>query len=181
MGLLNFFADRERKAELRESKDEMLVGEIVRAMLRQGYPSVRFSAHNDRQRIKFRAIDDDVLSAVYITLDRKTGTGAVSSALIGSKATLHITCEVRNYLADPDDLLHMYKTDMANLFKVSWGDIKINHEYNAIQGTTRNIIDIDDYVDNGAQGVEQFVEFLSSKIAEVREKLRPYKKGNLPE
>ena len=27
MGVMSFFADRERKAELRESKDEMMVGE----------------------------------------------------------------------------------------------------------------------------------------------------------
>lgn len=177
MGILNYFADRERKAELRESKDEMLVGEVVRAMLRQGYPTVQFRANQGRQRIKFKAIDDDVLSAVYVTLNRMTGSGAMSAALVGSKATLHVTCEVRNYLADPDDLLHMYKTDMANLFKISWGDIKINHEYNAILGTTRSVIDIDNYIGQGQPGVAAFVELLSQQIGLVREKLKPYKKA----
>jgi hypothetical protein len=179
MGLMSFFADRERKAELRESKDEMLVGEIVRAMSRKGWPSTGFYAHADYQRLKFKAIGDDVFSAIYITIDRKTGDGALSSALLGSKATMFFTCEVRNYLADPDDLVSMYRTDLANLFKLSWADVKINHEYNAIHGTTKQIIEIDRFVGKGAQGTAELVKLVEGELHRVREKLRPYKKKGL--
>ena len=136
-----------------------MVGEIVRAMARKGWPAVSFRANNDFQRVEFKAITDPVLSSVYITLDRKTGSGAMSAALVGSKATIGVTCEVRNFLADPDDLVAMYRTDLANLFKMSWGDVKINHEYNAIMGTTAHVIDI---VCDSEAGLEASPELVES-------------------
>jgi hypothetical protein len=175
VGLLDFFANRERKAELRESKDEIMVGEIVRAMSRKGWPTVHFFSTDDFQRVKFKAITDPVLSSIYVTLNRVTGTGAVGSALFGSKATLFVTCEVRNYLADPDDLVSMYKTDLANLFKLSWKDVRVNHEYNAIHGTTKRVVEIGNYVDK-PEGVQQLVQLLDHEIGRIREKLADYKK-----
>lgn len=179
MGLFSFFADRERSAELRESKDEMMVGEIIRVMSRKGWPSVNFLANNDFQRVKFKAITDDVLSSVYVTLDRKTGGGVISEAVLGSKATLFFTCEVKNYLADPDDLVAMYKTDLANLFKVSWAGVRINHEYNAIHGTTKQIIDIGNFIGKGPAGIEALQRLLDTEIGRIREKLAPYKKPGM--
>jgi hypothetical protein len=176
MGVWSYFADRERKAELRESKDEMTVGEVVRSMARKGWPAIAFHANNDFQRVKFKALSDPVLSSVYITVDRHTGTGALSGALLGSKASLHITCEVRNYLSDPDDLVNMYRTDLANLFKLAWGDVKINHEYNAILATTKQIVDIDHFINCGPEGVQRLTQLLEQQIHRIREKLRPYKK-----
>lgn len=175
MGLMDFFANRERKAELRESKDEIMIGEIVRAMSRKGWPTVHFWSNNDYQRVKFKAITDPVLSSVYITLNRMTGTGALGSALLGSKATLFVTAEVRNYLADPDDLVNMYKTDLQNLFKLSWKDVRVNHEYNAIHGTTKRVVEIGSYVDK-PEGVQALVQLLDHEVGRIREKLAPYKK-----
>jgi hypothetical protein len=177
MGLFSFFADRERAAELRESKDEMLCGEIVRAMARKGWPSVGFLSNNDYQRMRFKALGDPVLSSVYVTIDRKTGGGAISEAILGAKATMAVTCEVRNFLADPDDLVAMYKTDLANLFKISWGDVKINHEYNCILGTTRRVIEINDYVGKGDEGVQKIIALVDGEVGRVREKLKQFKKG----
>ncbi len=177
MSLMTFFADRERKAELRESKDEMMIGEVVRAMARKGFPTVAFWSNSDYQRVKFKTMSDPILAAVYIQLDRMTGTSAIGSALMGSKAKLSVTCEVKNFLADPDDLVAMYRTDMANLFKISWKDVRINHEYNAIHGTTNQVIEIGDYVDKGDQGTHALVQKLDAEIARIREKLAPYKKG----
>ena len=179
MGILDFFADRERKAEHRESKDEMLVGEVVRAMAYKGWPVVSFRTQfGDEQRITLKAVADPVLSKVYITLDRKTGSGAVSSAIAGSQATLRIACEVKNYMADPDDLLEMYETDLANLTNLSWGDIEVDHQYNAIQGETNILVNIDDYVDQGEEGMRKFIQLLDEHIDEIRDKLEPYKKSS---
>lgn len=178
MSILGFFADRERKAELRESKDEMMVGELVRAMARKGWPSVGFRAHSDYQRVRFKTLGDEVFSQVHITLDRKTGTGALSEALMGSKATLFFTGEVKNYMADPDDLVAMYRTDLANLFKISWQDVRVNHEYNSILGTTKQVVEINNYVGRGQEGVNAMVLLIEQELHRIREKLRPYKKGD---
>lgn len=173
-GLINKF---NHKAELRESKDEMLIGELVRAMARQGYPAIRFRADADLQRVTFKTVGDPILTNVYLTLDRKTGTGAISAALVGSKATLTIAAEVKNYVSDPDDLIQMLRTDFANLLKMPFfGGVRLNHELNSVFATAAFVIDIDDYVMKGDQGAQGLVQFLHQKIAELREHLRPYKK-----
>jgi hypothetical protein len=175
LGLLNKFA---HKAEIRESKDEILVGEMVRAMARQGAPAISFWANNDYQRVRFKTPRDPILSTVFVTLDRKTGTGMVSAALVGSKATLTISGEVKNQIADPDDLLLMYRTDFANLLKLPvFGGVRLNHELSSIFGTTALLIDIDDYVLKGEPGAQAFMNILWGTINLVREKLAPYKKG----
>jgi len=174
LGLLNKFNN---KAEIRESKDEILVGELVRAMARQGCPAINFWSNNDYQRVRFKCPKDPVLSSIIVTLDRKTGTGVVSGALFGSKATLTIAAEVKIYLTDPDDIVNMYRTDLANLFKLPvLGGIKLNHELNSVYATTALLIDIDNYVLKGEQGVQGFMGVLGQSVAALREKLAPYKR-----
>lgn len=175
--MFSVFQSFAHKAELRESKDEMLVGELVRAMARQGFPTIQFTASDDLQQVRFRTIRDPILNSVFVRLDRKTGTGALSAAVMGNKATLTITAEVKNRMADPDDLIAMYRTDLQNLFKMPvMGGIRLNHELNSVLATTTTIIEIDDYVMKGDKGVEKLVGVLSKTIDALREKLRPYKK-----
>ena len=174
-GLLAQFA---HKAEMRESRDEMLLGEIVRAMFKKGHPSVQFHAGDDRQRVRFKTIRDPILHSVTIVLDRKTGGSALQEAILGSKATLRVTVEVKNYMADPDDLLAMYKTDLANIFKMpSIGGIKLNHELNSVFATTQKVIEINDYVGKGDVSTQKLEAFLDSVINTLKEKVAPYKKG----
>jgi hypothetical protein len=166
------------KAEIRESKDEILIGELVRAMARAGHPAISFQAHDDRQRVQFRTIKDPILESVFITLDRKTGTGVIGAALLGSKATLQITAEVKNRLADPDDLIHMYKTDLANIFKMPvLGGIKLNHQLNSVFAHTNKLIEIDHYVLKGDKGTQRLIGLLTKTIQELTERLAPFKKG----
>ena len=174
LGLLNKF---NHKAEIRESKDEILVGELVRAMSRNGFPAIGFSSNNDFQRVRFKCPADPVISSVYITLDRKTGTGIVSGALFGSQATLTITGELKIYLTDPDDIVNMYRTDLANLFKLPiMGGVRLNHELNSVYASTALLIDIDNYVLKGEQGTQSFMTILARNINALREKLAPFKK-----
>lgn len=174
ISILNKFNNR---AEIRESKDEILVGEIVRAMARRGAVSVAFAATTDMQRVSFKTLNDPVLSYVHITLDRKTGGGALSAAIIGVKATLTISAEVKNYVADPDDLVAMYRTDLANIFRLPViGGVKLNHELNSIFATTTKIIEINDYVLKGEAGVARLVALLGGTIDDLRGRVQGYKK-----
>lgn len=176
--LIGLFAGMANRAELRESKDEMLVGEIVRAMARAGWPAVAFRAHDDRQWVQFRTVGDPVVHNAYVTLDRKTGSGALSQALIGSKATLTIAAEVKNLLTDPDDLVAMYRTDLANLFKLPvMGGIKLNHELNSVFARTTTVIDLDQYLNQGEAGATALSTLLVGTVEQLKEKLAPYKKA----
>lgn len=175
--MFGVLANFKHKAELRESKDEILIGELVRAMARQGFPACGFAAHGGRQRVQFRTIGDPVLHAVHLTLDRMSGSSALSDALLGSQASLTITAEVKNLMADPDDLLAMYRTDLANLFKMpALGGIKLNHEMNSVFATSTRYIEIGAYVMKGEAGADALVLLLDQQIDALRERLRQYKK-----
>lgn len=175
--MFGILASFKHAAELRESKDEILVGELVRAMARQGFPACGFSAHADWQRVVFRTVGDPVLHHVYLTLNRMTGSGVISEALMGSQASLTVTAEVKNLVADPDDLLAMYRTDLANLFKMPvLGGIKLNHEMNSVFATTTKYIDIGRYVMKGEEGADSLVQLLDGTIDTLRDRLRSFKR-----
>jgi len=168
----------EHRREMRESKDEILIGEIVRAMSRLGYPAIGFKAGTGYQAVKFKPVKDSVLHTILVTLDRKTGGSALQDALIGSKAVIRLQLEVKNFLADPDDLIKMHKTDFQNIFKISaLGDIKLDHQLNSVLGTKQIYIDLNNYVNKGEEGAKAIVDLLNKNIAEIREKLAPYKKA----
>jgi hypothetical protein len=146
-------------------------------MARQGYPACGFAAHSDWQRVAFRTVGDPVLHQVYLTLNRMTGSSALGEALLGSKATLTVTAEVKNLMADPDDLLAMYRTDLANLFKMpALGGIKLNHEMNSIFATSTQYIEIGRYVMKGEEGADALVQLLDGTIDALRERLKQYKR-----
>lgn len=177
MGVLNIAGNFKHKAEIRESKDEILVGEIVRAMARQGFVADEFAAGAETQRVRFRSQTDEVLSYVHVALDRKTGGGRVSGAIVGSKATLSVAGEVKNLLSDPDDVVKMWKADFRNIAKLGLrGNVKVNHELNSVVGRTTDLVTIEDYILKGDEGVEALSAYLSDRIGRVREELRQYKK-----
>ncbi len=175
--MLSFLSKFQHRAEMRESKDEMLIGEVVLALSKLGYRAIQFHAHDDRQAVTFKPVDDAVLHQVVVILDRKTGDSSIGQALVGSKATLRVQAEVKNYLADPDDLLNMYRTDLQNVFKMPiMGDVRLDHQLNSVLATRMHIIDIDTYILKD-DAREKLQHLLTSTIDEVREKVAQYKKA----
>jgi len=176
--MFSFLAKFQHKQEMRESKDEILIGEIVRAMTRAGNIAIKFSADSGWQAVVFKPVNDNVLNTVVVILDRKTGDSAIQQAIFGSKATITLQCETKNYLVDPDDLIQMYKTDLKNIFKIPMlGEVKLDHQLNSILATKKLIIDIDNYILKGEQSVSNLASLLTTNIQEIRNKLAPYKKA----
>lgn len=177
MGLFNAMTNYAHKSELRESKDEILCGEIIRGLSHRGWRCFRVVADSDRQVMGFKLPGDDVLSAMYLTVDRKTGTGAVTASLAGSKTVVGFLAEMRHKTTDPDDLAHMWRTDLANLFKVpASGEVRINHQLNTINARTYYMIDLDQYVKGSSVNVGELIQWIADQTAALREKLRPLKK-----
>lgn len=176
--MFGLFAHFAHKAELRESKDEMLVGEIVRVFARRGWPTVQLRADGDRQVVRFLTRGHPLLYSVSVVLDRRTGTSLLADLTIGSKATLAVQAEVRNRVADPDELVAMYRTDFANLLKMPiLGGVRLNHELNSVFATTTSLVDIDTFLGKGDAGVTALERSLDETIARLAEKLEPYRRG----
>ena len=178
MGLLSIVNQFKHKGEIRESKDEILIGEVVYILSHRGWPTIGFRADGDYQFLRFKTPKDPLLHSLIVRLDRKTGTGAVSSALVGSKATLYLKGEVKNMMADPDDLLKQWSTDFKNILKVPiMGQVKLNHELNSVFAEKGTVIEIDHYVLKGEEGRGRLTQLIDTTIEELRGKLAPYKKA----
>ncbi len=87
MGIFNAMTGYAHKSELRESKDEIVCGELIRGLSARGWRCFRVVGDSGRQTIGFRVPGDPVVSAAYIVIDRKTGSGALTSGL-GSKTVV---------------------------------------------------------------------------------------------
>ncbi len=176
--MFSFMNKFQHRQEMRESKDEMLIGELVFAMSQRKSPAIRFHADAGRQAVTFKPIHDPILHSITIILDRKTGDSALQQALIGSKATLTFQAEVKNFMADPDDLVHMYRTDLQNIFKMPLlGDTRLDHQLNSVLATRKMIIDIDQHIGTDEASAKRLADLLAKVINELRDKLEPYKKS----
>lgn len=175
MGLFDAAAKFNAKSELRESKDEMLMGEIVQLLSHRGFIPDTFQSPDDRQRIRFRAGPDPVLHYLWIDLNRLTGSGAVTGKLIGSKATVRLIGEITIKLTDPDDLVTMWRTGAANVLKVPlFGDIKLRHRVTSVTALSQQLVDIDDFVLGGAATDQALDAWLQTKIGEISQALAPH-------
>jgi len=161
MGLLGIVNRFKHKAEIRESQDEILLGETIYLFSLQGWPCMGF----DHQHIRFRTLHDAVLHSLQVRLERKA-----PAVLVVIKA------EVKNLLADPDDLIKQWSTDIRKILKLPpLGQIKISHELNSIFAEKASAIDIDQYVLQGERGRRALNALLVGTTHELREVLKPYR------
>lgn len=149
------------------SKDEIVFGEIIRLMIESGKPMVNFNAKEGYQAARF-LMSDEVLYTVDIILDKK----------IGSISTLTIRGTCRNQLADPDDMIAMFKTDLQNIMKLPmFGQMKVNHEYNSVHASVGGVRKLGEYMSGRGQVNRQMLEQdVQTKINDVKEALRKFKK-----
>ncbi|MCC6433679.1 MAG: hypothetical protein IT196_01480 [Acidimicrobiales bacterium] len=175
--MLKKLMDFANSREMRESRDEMVVGELVLAMAQMGMPATRFLAGADAQQVRFSTPHDPLLHNVAVIVDRKTGGGALSEAVIGSKAVITMTAEIKNYLADPDDLVGMWRTDFANITRMPLlGQVKLDHQLNSVLATKKLIVELNEYIGDPAVARPKLVALLQATIAELSQALAPYKK-----
>lgn len=154
LGIVNRF---KHKAEIRESKEEILLGEVIYLFSLQGWSCMGFG----HQQVRFRTLDDAVLYSLHVRLDRKT---------------VIIKAEVKNLLADPDDLLRQWSTDIRNIVRRPvGGQVKVNHELNSVFAEKGTVIDIDQYVLQGERGRRALNALLVGTTSELREALKPYR------
>ncbi len=160
------FSDAFQGLEEMTSKDEIVFGEIIRLFVKKGHPMIGFSAQSGKQSARF-LMNGEVLFALRVTLDK-----------MGFAGFLKITAEVRNKLADPDDMISMFKTDLSNVLKVPLlGAIKVNHEYNTIYATSTSVKKISSYfIGKGTIDRDVLAGDMDELVKKLEEALRKFKK-----
>ena len=168
MALLKFFSDLSQSYDEFKAKDEMVFGEMVRIFQKKGYPCIGFTANEGFQSGRF-LIEGEVLFAIRVSLDKKVAGAGI----------LSITAEVRNKMADPDDMITMFKTDFSNITKIPLlGQIKVNHEYNTIYAKSTSVKKISSYLESrGVVNSAQLEADLMEIVNRLEETLRKFKKA----
>ncbi len=166
------------KATIRESKDEMLFGEIIRSMSRRGFVADTFTAGEAEQLVRFRAPADDLLKYLWVGLDQWAGTGRMTSKVVGARASVRLNGQIKLELTDPDDLVEVWRTSAANVLKMPMlGQLKLEHQVTTVGARMTSQINIDDYVLRGDEGTQAMLAFLDARLAEIREALAPYQRA----
>lgn len=167
MALLKFFSEMSQSYAEFSAKDEMIFGEIVRIFQKKGYPCIGFTAKDGSQSGRF-LVEGEVLFAIRVGLDKKLGVAGF----------LSIAAEVRNKMADPDDMITMFKTDFSNIAKIPvLGQIKVNHEYNTVFARSTSVKKISSYIESkGVVDAALLENDLMEIVSRLEEELRKFKK-----
>lgn len=153
-----------QKADIHESRYEIGIGEVVRAMARLGYPTVSFRLQGEGQLVQFRAVGHPTLYGVHVVFERPSG-GAVTRAMVGSRVVLRITAEARCRSADSAVLVRLARSSAHRESAESFeGEIRVEREVSSLLAHTCREIDLDDHVGKGANGTRTLVGLLRTTI-----------------
>lgn len=181
MSIFKLVQEFQHGKEMRESKDEIIFGEFIRLMVRKYGPLVDMQASpsetSDYKQARFKMSKHKILSTLTIKVNRWSGGGMVTDKLIGSRASVTLVAEVKNYVSDPDDVVSMYKNDFANIGKIPLlGQTKVNHQLNSVLATRTRQVKIGDFVKNLHGERKELEVFLDNEIEELTEQLKSFKK-----
>jgi len=151
-----------------------LVAQIVRAMAHMGHPCFLFKTENERWKLRFRTVHDDLLHSISVTLypDRRGPDNTTPTS--GTTVALTIDAELRYHLPNIEDLISIHG---EQLWKVEVpGAIRLHHVGNSIVARTSEAIDVRRFLGGDEAHFRALCEWLEttvSKLQELFEPLRP--------
>jgi hypothetical protein len=163
------------KAELRESKEEILYGELVRALSGEGWRCFRLMADPDRHLVGFKLPDDPVLSAVYVLIDRTAGSGTPGAAPNGW-TVVGFTAEMDHAASTPDELASQWRAGAIDLFQLPVaGEIRVDHQPTTVRARAYHTIDLEQYVVGREVALGPLVDWSMGQVDALRDFLRGLK------
>ena len=112
--MFSFLSRFKHQQEMRESKDEILIGEMVLAMQRLGAPAIGFRADAGLQYVRYKPISDPVLNSVVLTLDQNIfkmpllGEIRLDHQLNSVLATKKVIIDIDQYILNPEAQTRLY-------------------------------------------------------------------------
>lgn len=152
--------------ELKESRHEVLMGEIIAVMAESGYYVIGIATDADCRRIRFRAQQDAVLNAVLIGLESdRFGQSS-------RQVELMLQGEIKNYLASTDKLLELHQ-QLQQMPRTPVGEgITLSYRMNSVMARCDRVL--------AAGDREGLRTLLHTSLSQLSEQLAPYQKSFSP-
>lgn len=177
MGLFKAIGDVAHSKALTQSKDEIVLGEVIHYFVRNGHSLIHIANGTKASpgyTVRFK-MNDDVLYTIEYKIDRKVS--GMKSKIVGSQSVITVVATVKNYVVEPEEVIKMYKTDFTNIGKIPLlGSIKVDHDLNYVVATAQSINDLNKYVNKTTIDQNELHNDISDMIAQLHEKLEPFKK-----
>jgi hypothetical protein len=157
-----------RTPESQGRVDEILIGLVVAHFVGQGHPLYHIRVDEDHQRLRFRTQDDPVLYAVEVNLRRVTR--GFEARAVEDRCPLTITAEIKNFLANPYDLLRMHEQVPSHLPQPA--GFKLYRQLNSVFASVQV-----DHVLGGVHELgsrQRLHDLLDTRVDLLREILQPY-------
>jgi hypothetical protein len=122
------------RRELRESHDEIVLGEVIAAMAETGHSVVEIASDLDVQRVRFLEPGDVRRGGIRVTISRLGATGRAVS--------LDVELERRTFFSSPDEIIHLRPPE---------GDPSLRRELNALIASATRRLPVEDLL----QGLQQ--------------------------
>jgi hypothetical protein len=122
------------RAHAADGCNEVVIGEVIRAMARLGHPSILFRIRDDRQILSFRATHHPTITTFHVIFDHISGQTLLSEAMFGNQIRLHVVAEQRQRLSHPAELLRAAELQHAHAWEQD--EVSISQEQSSTLATT---------------------------------------------
>lgn len=159
------------KAELRDSKDEIVVGELIAGLLAHGWRCVRIVSAPQHHQLRFTLPSGDVLSAAHVAVDRRASSGLVEAAG-GAQTLLGFAAE----MTSSDSGLERARRSLRENSPAAAtppipGEVRVEHQVGSVIARTYHVVNLDDYVQGTNVGTSALVDWAKEQVDQLRESL----------
>ncbi len=123
------------------SRNERIIGEVVRAMARLGHLSILFRIQETHQVLSFRTMAHTHVTALHITIDRPKGQTALSTVMFGKQVRLQVVAEQRQRASHPEALLDAARAGATPTMTAS--GVRLEQEHSSVLASILVDVDID--------------------------------------
>jgi len=153
------------RRELEESREEILIGEVIAWMAEAGYPVIGIASDVDYQRIRFRTPKDPVVHSVLVAVDRIHSTK--------HQASLMIRGEARVYASSPDEILSTHlKLEKMMAQPLKPGEWKVSRQTNTLFAATERTVHLTELLSDKGRG--ELGKTLKKTLASLKDTLTPF-------
>ena len=158
-------------------RNEVAIGEVIRAMARLGNPSILFRIREDRQVLSFRTPTHPTITRLHVTFDRIAGSTVLTKAMFGHSVSLQVVAEQQQRLSHPAALLHAASLQHGPAWEQD--DVRVTQEQSSTLASVRIALGPEQLRPSGTDPAASLLEVMASAIDTLSAALNAHAQARL--